>query len=64
VNLIRRIRDLWRKGRNNPTADARASLGSDPAALPIGSEAPDPVEAWLLWSVQVVWPALSPMLVN
>jgi hypothetical protein len=58
VDLIRRIRDLWRKGRRNPADDAQATPDPSRPAPPIGSEASDPVEACLLWSVQTVWPAL------
>lgn len=58
--LLKRLAALWQALWKFPNAARRwgKQEGSTGSALPIGFQAPEPVDAWLLWTCQVVWPAL------
>ena len=57
--IRQRLAALWQAlWKSSHWGRPRRQTGSGEAALPIGFQAVQPVDAWLLWTAQVVWPAL------
>jgi len=58
--ILQRLAALWQTLWKSPrlARPRKPRDGPPEAALPIGFQAPRAVDAWLLWTTQVVWPAL------